>query len=71
MHQRICIAIGRIRQDVGTLLSPVVIHQICSSVGHIWRVYPHSFGNHSRFHSSGTSRQHSPDQSPPSHKTRP
>lgn len=37
MHQRICIAIGRIRQDVGTLLSPSAIHEICRSIGHIWR----------------------------------
>jgi hypothetical protein len=37
MHQRICIAIGKIRQDVGTLLSPSAIDQICRSIGHVWR----------------------------------
>jgi hypothetical protein len=37
MHQWIRIAIGRIRQDVGTLLTSLAIHQICRSIGHVWR----------------------------------
>jgi len=37
MHQRIVNAISQIRQDVGSHLSPAVIHQTCKSVGHAWR----------------------------------
>ena len=37
MHQRIVTAISRIRQDIGSHLSPSLIHQTCKSVGHVWR----------------------------------